>query len=91
MCSNRPARIAASVIGAIFLLVGGAANLQAQSPAAPGATEPLDPATLKEVKALYRKLIDAENRHDLAEVRTMVWDSPTTLSVTKTATTDESN
>jgi len=91
MCSNRPARIAASVIGAILLLVVGAANLQAESPAAPGATEPLDPATLKEVKALYRKLIDAENRHDLAEVRTMVWDSPSTLFVAKTATVAEGN
>ena len=91
MCSNRSARIAASVIGAIFLLVGGAANPRDQSLAAPGVTEQLDPATLKEIKTLYRRLIDAENRHDLAEVRTMVWDSPSTLFVAKTATVAEGN
>ena len=91
MGSNRSARIAASVIGAIFLLVGGAANPRDQSPAAPGVTEPLDPATLKEIKTLYRRLIGAENRHDLAEVRTMVWDSPSTLFVAKTATAAEGN
>jgi hypothetical protein len=31
-------------------------------------------ASLAEIGALYRKLIDAENRHDLAAVRQMVWD-----------------
>jgi len=91
MSSNSLVRIAASVIGAIFLLVGSAANPRAQSLTAPGATEPLDAATLKEIKALYRKLIDAENRHDLAEVRTMLWDSPSTLFVAKTATAAEGN
>jgi len=91
MSSNRPSRIAASVIGAILLLVGGAAYPRAQSPAASGDTEPLDAATVKEIKALYRKLIAAENQHDLAEVRTMVWDSPSTLFVAKTATAAEGN
>jgi hypothetical protein len=53
--------------------------------------DPLDPITIKEIDALYRRLIEAENRHDLAEVRTMVWDSPSTLFVAKTATPAEGN
>ena len=91
MSSNRPSRIAASVMGAIVLLVGDGANPRAQSLAASGDTEPLNAATLKEIKPLYRKLIAAENRHDLAEVRTMLWDSPATLFVAKTATAAEGN
>jgi hypothetical protein len=54
-------------------------------------TEPLDPTTLREISGLYRKLIEAENRHDLAEVRTMVWNSPSALFVAKTATPAEGN
>jgi hypothetical protein len=53
--------------------------------------DPLDPATIKEIDALYHRLIEAENRHDLADVRTMVWDSPSTLFVAKTATPAEGN
>jgi hypothetical protein len=37
----------------------------------------------KEVKAIYKKLIDAENRHDLPAVRELVWNSPSTLFVAK--------
>jgi hypothetical protein len=48
-------------------------------------------ASLADVDALYRKLIDAENRHDLAAVRQMVWDSPSALFVAKTATPAQGN
>jgi hypothetical protein len=34
-----------------------------------------------EIKRAYKNLIDAENRHDLAAVRGMVWDSPSALFV----------
>jgi ketosteroid isomerase-like protein len=37
----------------------------------------------QEVKALYKKLIDAENNHDLAAVQEFVWNSPSTLFVAK--------
>jgi hypothetical protein len=50
-----------------------------------------DQATLDRIGTLYHELIDAENRHDLAAVRTMVWESPNTLFVAKTATPDEGN
>jgi hypothetical protein len=53
--------------------------------------EPPDAAALKHIDALYRELIDAENRHDLAAVRKMVWESPNTLFVAKTATPAEGN
>jgi hypothetical protein len=86
-----PFLIGASAVATLASIPTGAADTHAQSSAAPGYTEPLDTGTLKEIDALYRKLIEAENRHDLAEVRTMVWDSTSTLFVAKTATAAEGN
>lgn len=37
----------------------------------------------QELKRVYKELIDEENRHDLAAVRKLVWDSPSTLFVAK--------
>jgi hypothetical protein len=45
----------------------------------------------EELRALYRQLIDAENRHDIEAVRPLVWVSPNTLFVAKTATAAEGN
>jgi hypothetical protein len=53
--------------------------------------EPLDANTVGALKELYKQLIDAENRHDLAAVRPLVWNSPSTLFVAKTATPAEGN
>jgi hypothetical protein len=50
-----------------------------------------DGDVIKEINTLYRALIDAENRHDLSAVRTMVWQSPDMLFVAKTATPAEGN
>jgi hypothetical protein len=36
-----------------------------------------------EIKRAYKNLIEAENRHDLAAVKGMVWDSPSALFVAK--------
>jgi hypothetical protein len=47
--------------------------------------------SLHEIDLQYRALIEAENRHDLAAVRSMVWQSPDTLFVAKTATPAEGN
>jgi hypothetical protein len=49
----------------------------------------LNTATLTEINGLYQALIEAENRHDLAAVRQMVWQSPDTLFVAKTSTPEE--
>lgn len=40
-------------------------------------------STKGEVKRVYKQLIDAENRHDLAAVRALVWNSSSTLFVAK--------
>ncbi len=48
-------------------------------------------STIKKVNSAYRALIDAENRHDLVAVRTMLWQSPAMLFVAKTATPAEGN
>ena len=45
----------------------------------------------EELRALYRRLIDAENRHDIAAVKPLVWVSPNALFVAKTATPAEGN
>jgi hypothetical protein len=44
-----------------------------------------------ELRALYQQLIDAENAHNIAAVRDMVWDSPSALFVAKTKTPAEGN
>jgi hypothetical protein len=53
--------------------------------------DPLDQRTRDGLRALYKQLIDAENRHDLAVVRQLVWVSPNALFVAKTATPAEGN
>src|SRR5262249_19778598 len=91
MRNGKPSLVVAFLIVAMASLRPGAAPAQTAAAAATVEANPLDPGTLKEINALYRKLIDAENRHDLAEVQAMVWDSPSTLFVAKTATAAEGN
>jgi hypothetical protein len=79
---------------AILAAAAAATSLAAPSGAVASkasATAPLDAATLAGLKSLYRRLIEAENRHDIDAVRPMVWESPTTLFVAKTATPAEGN
>ena len=79
-------------LGAVALLASFVSARPASAgPAEPAYVEPLDTATLDRLKALYKQLIDAENRHDLATVRPMVWISPSALFVAKTATLAEGN
>jgi hypothetical protein len=84
-------RVFAFACGALAVQVGGIEASQAQTSATAGYVEPLDAGTLKQIQGLYRTLIEAENRHDLAQVRTMIWNSPSTLFVAKTATPAEGN
>ena len=83
--------VVAFLIVAIASVQPRATHARTPAPAAPAEANPLDRSTLIEIDALYRKLIDAENLHVLAEVRAMVWDSPSTLFVAKTATAAEGN
>jgi hypothetical protein len=91
MVGNRPFPSGTLIVGAVVSLLIGVTNVQAASPTSFGYTEPLDTGALKEIRALYHKLIEAENRHDLAAVRPMVWASPSALFVAKTATPAEGN
>lgn len=53
------------------------------------AAVPLDAATEHSIRALYRGLIEAENRHDIDAVRPYVWDASTAVFIAKTATPAE--
>jgi len=55
------------------------------------ALEPLSSNTLDDLRMLYRQLILAENRHDTAFIRALVWKNPSALLVAKTATLAEGN
>jgi hypothetical protein len=74
----------ASIAASLF---GLPKALQAGSPS----STPLTEATMTELRGLYKQLIDAENRHDIAAVRSFVWVSPNTLFVAKTAKAAEGN
>jgi len=91
MRSNKRFLVGAFFIMALPALATSAAITHARRAATPSYTEPLNASTLNQIRTLYRKLIEAENRHDLEEVRAMVWDSPSTLFVAKTATGAEGN
>jgi hypothetical protein len=49
-----------------------------------GYRPPLTNATLDELKVLYRKLIDAENVHDLPAVKSMLFSAPVSLFISRT-------
>jgi hypothetical protein len=71
---------------AVAMLVVATSSVGAGAPA-----NARDGDVIKQINTLYRTLIDAENRHDLTTVRTMVWQSPDMLFVAKTATPAEGN
>jgi hypothetical protein len=81
-------RNAARLSGGLSALVLMACPALAASPTD---ADPLDPASRDEVRALFKQLIDAENRNDLNAVRPLVWVSPNALFVAKTATPAEGN
>jgi len=53
--------------------------------------EAISVATEQELRLIYKRLIDAENAHDIAAVRAFVWNSPSALFVAKTKTPAEGN
>jgi hypothetical protein len=74
-------------VAALFLLAGAAPAAWAEVPDA----APIDQNTLAYIGSVYRKLIEAENRHDLESVKPLVWESPSTLFVAKTSTPADGN
>jgi hypothetical protein len=79
-------------LGATLVSLGALGLLLHNTPVAL-ATDPARAETTTEAKisVLYKKLIDAENAHDLKTVRRMVWKSPSALFVAKTKTVAEGN
>ena len=73
-------------------LPAGAPSVALDS-ASSAATAAMSPGAhdIDELRMLYRRLIDAENRHDIEGVRPIVWVSPNALFVAKTATEAEGN
>jgi hypothetical protein len=70
--------------GAVLMVT----TIMASSHASPASGEqvyrpPLNEATLSELRDLYKKLIDAENLHDLATVKAMLLASPDSLFISR--------
>jgi hypothetical protein len=60
--------------------------------AAPAADrDPLDAPTLGTIRSQFTQLIDLANRHDIAAIHAMFWQSPSALLVAKSAIPSEGN
>src|SRR5215469_3625608 len=80
----------------LLLLISMSVNAPSSTLAASGKTSSPTPLALsaqnsEALKRLHQQLIEAENRHDIAAVKSFVWVSPSTLFVAKTATAAEGN
>src|ERR1700745_1659096 len=53
--------------------------------------EPLDAATLSEIKSKFGRLMELANKHDFNALHGMFWQSPSTLLVAKSAIQSEGN
>jgi hypothetical protein len=67
---------------AVFFCAGQIASAKSES---------LGDTSSADLKQLYKKLIDAENAHDIAAVAPFVWDSPSALFVAKTSDPSQGN
>ncbi|HVJ55718.1 MAG TPA: hypothetical protein VM689_24870 [Aliidongia sp.] len=76
-----------------FTAVFALAALSAATAAAASAAykDPLDDQTLGKIKAQYSTLVELANRRDVAALRKLFWQSPTTLLVAKSAIPAEGN
>ena len=78
--------IAAAALAATFMLasathaVAATAGSDAQEV---DAAHPVAEASLEDVKTLFHALMAAANKHDVAAIRQMFWDSPSALIVAK--------
>jgi hypothetical protein len=75
----------------LALLLTGIVRSQDRVARIPSESDPLTHQTRQDLRVLYKKLIDAENRHDLDAVKPLLWKSPSMLFVAKTATLAEGN
>lgn len=78
--------LAAAAVAATLLLAPLAHAASASADAGvqqTDATHPLPDASLEDVKSLFHDLMAAANKHDVAAIRQMFWDSPSALIVAK--------
>jgi hypothetical protein len=75
--------VLSAVAASLFVSIG--------SPARAGDGPAISAATETELRSIYKRLIDAENSHDIAAVRGFIWNSQTALFVAKTKTAAEGN
>ena len=73
------------------MLAGAPALAESDATRGPATSETLGANDDAELRLLYRRLIEAEDRHDIEAVRSFVWNSPNALFVAKTATPAEGN
>jgi hypothetical protein len=73
------------------MLAGSPAVAESDATRGPATSETLGANDDAELRILYRRLIEAENRHDIESVRSFVWNSPNALFVAKTGTAAEGN
>ena len=76
---------------ALLAAATGWALGSAERPALARPPEAIGAATGHTLRTLYKRLIDAENAHDLAAVSRFIWDSPSAVFVAKTKTPAEGN
>ena len=74
-----------------LLVAIASALVIAGSPAMARDPEAISASTEHELRTLYKRLVDAENAHDIAAVSRFIWDSPSALFVAKTKTAAEGN
>jgi hypothetical protein len=72
-----------------FALAVLSAATSSAAPIAP--RDPLDTSTLATIKSRFSQLMDLANRHDVAAVHGMFWQSPSALLVAKSAVPSEGN
>jgi hypothetical protein len=76
------------VLFAVALAVLSAASSSA-APASP--KDPLDASALSTIRSRFGQLMDLANRHDVAAIHGMFWQSPSALLVAKSALPSEGN
>jgi hypothetical protein len=77
--------ISIHILAVVASALASAGSVMAQTPRG------ITTSTEQEVRGRYRKLIEAENAHDIEAVRRFVWNSSSTLFVAKTKTPAEGN
>jgi hypothetical protein len=75
----------------LFALVLTALSAATSSAAPSAPVDPLDASTLSTITSQFGQLMDLANRHDIAAIDRMFWQSPSALLVAKSAVASDGN